>query len=264
MTEAEDIFLRGYLGEILPEAEYYTLTLLSDENGRTFKTTQTYFKGWADGKPGAELRAPSVVGAHHMINSWKLLGQSPAVVINNTEQFWIYMAYFGGNALIERTVAEAKMPEFFRASRAVNLGPGAGFSSSDEDLKAASRRFPAPRSRMDVLRRDKYRCRLCGRSVEDALDLRLHTHHIREYASGGPTLPWNLITLCQTCHEGLDVPEQQALYAKIDDLHDRLNNLNAEYWSGVRLYREQMSEEFSKIEKRAKKPRAPRRSRGRR
>lgn len=57
---------------------------------------------------------------------------------------------------------------------------------------------------MDVLRRDDFRCQICGRRAADHVDIELHVHHILPYGMGGLTEPYNLITLCHTCHCGLD------------------------------------------------------------
>lgn len=165
MNDEQDILSRGYLGEILPAANYYSLTLGVDEDGQQFQTTQTYFTGWANGKPGLEIRAPRKMIPDAMINMWKRLGECPIVMINTGEQFFYYYFYLGGNALIETTVAEALMPDFFQPAAVVQSGIGAGFTSSEDVLKAASRRFPTPRSRMEVFRRDSYRCRMCGRGA---------------------------------------------------------------------------------------------------
>lgn len=263
MTEKEDVLSRGYFGEILTNAEYYALTLTVDEEGRLWQTTQTHFMGWANdnGKPGVELRAPSLVDPLEMIARWKAIGEFPTAVINNAAQYAQYYCYLGGNAVIERGLAEAQLPDRFRASPAVRMGMAAGFSGSKEDVRAAARRFPAPKSRMAVLRRDSYRCGICGRNAGDSLDLRLHTHHILEYAAGGPTLPWNLVTLCQTCHEGLGPEEQHHLYEKTDRSFSRLSSMSEEYWAGVRRYRVAVAEQLTKIKlktakKNERKPRA--------
>ena len=49
--------------------------------------------------------------------------------------------------------------------------------------------------RHEVLKRDGHRCQACGRSRRH-----LHVHHILHRSRGGPTVPWNLLTLCLRCH----------------------------------------------------------------
>ena len=55
--------------------------------------------------------------------------------------------------------------------------------------------------RYEVMRRDGFRCVLCGRSaMED--HVRLHVDHIRPVSKGGKTELSNLRTLCQDCNLG--------------------------------------------------------------
>ena len=55
--------------------------------------------------------------------------------------------------------------------------------------------------RYDVMRRDGFRCVLCGRSAaEDGV--KLHVDHIIPVSKGGKTEPGNLRTLCENCNLG--------------------------------------------------------------
>src|SRR5260370_4869913 len=61
--------------------------------------------------------------------------------------------------------------------------------------------------RREILKRDGYRCRGCGRDQVDAVDHELHVHH-RYYVQG--KLPWEypdeaLITLCKQCHAWVEL-----------------------------------------------------------
>ncbi len=47
-----------------------------------------------------------------------------------------------------------------------------------------------------VLQRDGFKCRSCG--VRSAL----HVHHIIFRSQQGPDEAWNLLTLCNSCHDG--------------------------------------------------------------
>ena len=51
--------------------------------------------------------------------------------------------------------------------------------------------------RNQVLRRDGWRCQLCGASRN------LHVHHLKSRSRLGDDAMKNLITLCATCHESL-------------------------------------------------------------
>jgi hypothetical protein len=55
-----------------------------------------------------------------------------------------------------------------------------------------------------VLRRDSYKCKLCGWSHDEwnSSDPRhLELHHIEHHAKGGENVEWNLQTLCTVCHD---------------------------------------------------------------
>jgi 5-methylcytosine-specific restriction endonuclease McrA len=48
-----------------------------------------------------------------------------------------------------------------------------------------------------ILKRDGWKCRSCG------LRQNLHVHHIQYRSHSGPDESWNLITLCNQCHEAV-------------------------------------------------------------
>ena len=53
---------------------------------------------------------------------------------------------------------------------------------------------------MIFLKRDGFRCVLCGRSAADGV--KLHVDHIKPIAKGGKTVEFNLRTLCEHCNWG--------------------------------------------------------------
>jgi hypothetical protein len=73
-----------------------------------------------------------------------------------------------------------------------------------EELKAAEAvytRIPIPaRLRFEILRRDSYRCQLCGHAQSDGI--RLHIDHKVAVAKGGSTSEENLWVLCENCNLG--------------------------------------------------------------
>lgn len=56
--------------------------------------------------------------------------------------------------------------------------------------------------RYDILKRDGFRCQICGRKIADDPDLVLHVDHILPISKGGLTTWDNLRTLCQDCNLG--------------------------------------------------------------
>jgi hypothetical protein len=72
--------------------------------------------------------------------------------------------------------------------------------SSAEALRARERSLMTPALRVDILRRDGFRCRMCGASADEGSTL--HVDHILPVSRGGRTLPENLQALCQSCNLG--------------------------------------------------------------
>lgn len=56
--------------------------------------------------------------------------------------------------------------------------------------------------RYDVLRRDRFRCVICGSSPASRVGCELQVDHITAVASGGETVLQNLRTLCSECNVG--------------------------------------------------------------
>ena len=54
--------------------------------------------------------------------------------------------------------------------------------------------------RYDILKRDGFRCVICGASAQDGA--KLHVDHIVPVSKGGKTIKSNLRTLCSTCNLG--------------------------------------------------------------
>ena len=54
--------------------------------------------------------------------------------------------------------------------------------------------------RYDILKRDGFRCQICGSTQKDGV--KLHVDHIYPVSKGGRTVPENLQTLCERCNMG--------------------------------------------------------------
>ena len=54
--------------------------------------------------------------------------------------------------------------------------------------------------RSDILKRDNYRCQICGSTAQDGV--KLHIDHIVPVSKGGQTILSNLQTLCDRCNLG--------------------------------------------------------------
>lgn len=62
------------------------------------------------------------------------------------------------------------------------------------------RSIMTPKLRFDVMRRDGFRCKYCGRTEADGV--KLHVDHIKPVSKGGKTEMSNLQTLCDECNLG--------------------------------------------------------------
>ena len=69
-----------------------------------------------------------------------------------------------------------------------------------ERSKVHQRNRMTPSLRYSIMKRDGFRCVLCGRRASD--DVTLHVDHILPVTKGGQTIPSNLRTLCSACNLG--------------------------------------------------------------
>lgn len=67
-------------------------------------------------------------------------------------------------------------------------------------LAAVERGDVSDSLRYDILKRDEFRCVICGASSKDGAHL--HVDHIIPIAKGGKSVPSNLRTLCERCNIG--------------------------------------------------------------
>jgi 5-methylcytosine-specific restriction endonuclease McrA len=51
-----------------------------------------------------------------------------------------------------------------------------------------------------VMMRDGYKCRVCKRRND------LHCHHVVFRSQHGDDAEWNLLTICNDCHNGIHIP----------------------------------------------------------
>ncbi len=71
----------------------------------------------------------------------------------------------------------------------------------NEDSSALVRTIPIG-LRYNILKRDHFKCLLCGDSPATNPNCKLHVDHIVPFSRGGETVKENLRTLCSTCNQG--------------------------------------------------------------
>lgn len=141
------------------------------------------------------------------------------------------------------------MPWELKPRRCVQEGR-IGFTPLKALPKTAFNRAPTPKLRMSVMKRDKYRCVLCGRRSTDHVDVEIHVHHIRPFGQRGVTTPANLVTLCHTCHNGLEPHYNWDLYEFADRFLEKTSGSDPHkdhriaYLTAVERYRKALANDL--------------------
>lgn len=221
------------------EYDYYLITIVADEKGNPSWSTQTQWAGFADEECKIELREASTVRAERIIELFRVDLKEGCFVVDTQEELRIFLL-LGGHAVVEKSLAEKSLSEFLQPHPTARTG-FTGFLSTENIPKTAFQRAPTKKQRMGVLKRDEYRCKICGRAPHNNVDVTLHVHHIRPWADRGLTHDDNLITLCHTCHEGLDPHYEASLYALLEPTGKLLDSETErrKHIEAVKRYREE-------------------------
>jgi hypothetical protein len=200
------------MARIDPAASYYAITLLGLENGTVETSAFSHFVRFTDNSPKREIREASLVKPDVMASNWRTIGQTCVVV--NEERHVVVFTMIGGNALVERSLAEKWFGDVIAPNQVVV--ESLGYRSVEGVEQQALNHALTPKLRMQVLERDQYRCRVCGERPADNVHVTLHVHHIRPWGGGlgGMTVRDNLITVCHTCHAGFD-PHYRPTFASL-------------------------------------------------
>lgn len=108
----------------------------------------------------------------------------------------------------DHRAAEARIKEYQRqqrekekaqkkAEKQKNMTPE---QIAHREFIAEQRRLMTDSLRYDIMRRDGFRCQLCGMTAKDGV--KLHVDHVIPVSKGGKTEPSNLRTLCERCNLG--------------------------------------------------------------
>jgi hypothetical protein len=160
----------------------------------------------------------------NIIAVWRSMGRQPKLMemTRRTGEFsrGPYLRQFGSwfNALAElEEYVKYTTPKnglnIFSPYRADNAGvqysDNAGVEYSDnvgvqyiEPACGTSPRAPGIRLRMQVMKRDNFKCVLCGSTPATSPGTVLEIDHIVPWAKGGATVLDNLQTLCSECNNG--------------------------------------------------------------
>jgi hypothetical protein len=228
-----------------PKKYYYVLTREIDPEGRLIIGGYTEWVGFADADCRVELRSLSEANPDYFADFW--IKQKLPFCVVNTPKEYIRWYFTGGNALVAIEIKKEFLPNVITSSPCVKIG-NLGFTHVRMLPKDFSKRAPTPKTRMRVLKRDNLRCRICGCQPDNNTDVELNIHHIRPFGEGGITYDANLITLCNTCHRGLEPHYDLSLYNLIENTtgKDIKTQFRKKYLEGVKRYQKYIKNFYKK------------------
>ncbi len=131
---------------------------------------------------------------------WESLGHRPSKTEwDNSDARYSYTTY---KNRFEGWLSACKVLVDEEQLHEVNKTKTARHNAGEKPIpKERSRNVPL-KVRLAVLKRDRFRCVLCGRSPATHSGVTLHLDHKIPYSDGGETTQENLQTLCQDCNWG--------------------------------------------------------------
>lgn len=186
----------------LQGAKYFTITLLADEAGNLQWGVQTLWCGYTETSPRREIRKGRLYRGEAQRGFYLEFGE-PALLVNDEKDLSIWLS-FGGHGVVLESIGLEHFPDLVGARVSAQDSGGLGFRHIDGLAAGKLQHAPSKKLRMEVLNRDGRRCLICGRSAAFYVDVELHVRHAVPWGHGGLTEIENLITLCKTCHDGLD------------------------------------------------------------
>lgn len=168
-------------------------------------TLQRRFGGWLNTLKKANLEQTRIYGVsneeyfHNIEHVWTNIGRQP--YYRDMEK---PLSKYSKKAYWHRFGSWRKALEEF-----------VKYTNSDEDVKKSfkikqlsrgkshrTNRNISWRMRFLVMRRDNFRCSICGTVQNIEKDITLHVDHIVPWTKGGETVMGNLQTLCNKCNIG--------------------------------------------------------------
>lgn len=201
----------------MPGKAYYRLTRLATDDGQLLTSRDSHWVGYTDSRPRREIREATRVDGPMYRANLHSIGQT-CLLINSEADLRFWYA-FGGHAVIVEDVAKSRLSAELAPREVAQASGAIGFVDTQSLTDAQLQHAPSKTTRMKVLTRDGRRCFICGRSPANYVDLELHVHHIVPWGTGGVTEPENLVTLCGTCHGGLDPHFDWGLAVAVKEKH---------------------------------------------
>lgn len=132
-------------------------------------------------------RPPSTVGIRPYVTRWRTWRKALKAFVDRANS--------DAAASANQTVTLATPPDAIEPPTRVNSSSG---SAGDQRSIGVGLRYL-------VLKRDRFRCVVCGRSPAATPGLELHIDHILPFARGGKTVADNLRSTCRDCNLGKGV-----------------------------------------------------------
>jgi hypothetical protein len=210
-------------GDELPEGDCwcYEVLIEKDEVDLGTLSFHTHWVGYADPERRIEIREPTIISRNDLLKHKSPHTGKPIEYVETPlelARLWIV----GGHAAVDYDLAQAEIPHHLKAKPVTSSTGNGPFDELTVPIKTATVRAPSKKLRMQILERDQYRCKICGQRPSDDPNITLHVYHIRPWANHGATVPSNLITICHTCHAGLD-PHYKAKLATLLERPRRKN-----------------------------------------
>ena len=201
----------------IPGKAYYCLTRLATADDQLITSCDSHWVGYTKSRPKREMREATRVDGPMYRANLHSIGQT-CLLINSEADLRFWYA-FGGHAVIIEDVAKSRLSAELAPREVAQASGAIGFVDKQSLTDAQLQHAPSKTTRMKVLTRDGRRCFICGRSPANYVDLELHVHHIVPWGTGGITEPENLVTLCGTCHGGLDPHFDWGLAVAVKEKH---------------------------------------------
>lgn len=104
-----------------------------------------------------------------------------------------------GNVDLDPQLEQIEQRRVTESLASIGISKG---KSNSLSAKRRTPRKPSVRLRFQVLQRDNFTCRACGRSPATEIGVILEVDHVFAWSRGGETILTNLQTLCDQCNSG--------------------------------------------------------------
>ena len=240
MTYHEDIIRLLTQPEVPGGFYFHFCTVVHPKAGLQW-LVKSQWCGYTKDKPRREIRKGRLFHGEAQRQQLHERG-FPTLLINEAYDLTNFYS-FGGHALILKEVAEQHLTRHVAPSVSLRESGGPGFVSADSLEPHQLQHAPTKKLRMHVLTRDGRRCLICGRSPAYYIDVELHVHHAVPWGQGGITEEENLVSICKTCHDGLDPHFDPGL---IQLLREKYPGASPQYFDELKEYQSWLKENMTK------------------